>query len=115
VPAAAVAPASAAPSLIPAAALAIQPSHRLVGHSNDVKAVAVLRDGRVASASVDTTVRVWNTTTAGQDVKIEVKTVPYALLALSGGGLAVACGDHSVQVSQRMCSVGGGGGGDRLG
>lgn len=65
----------------------------------------MLKDGRVASAAADTTVRIWNPTTATQEIKIELRTAAYGMVVLDNGNLAVACGDHSVVVYEIIGDV----------
>lgn len=74
------------------------PALRLIGHSNQVKAVVVLGDGRVASAGADTTIRVFDPTTARQAIKVETSSCVYCLALLSDGSLVAGLGDHSIVV-----------------
>ncbi len=71
----------------------------LVGHTDWVRALAVLPDGTLASASRDETVRVWDPAT-GRCLRVlegHTETVQ-ALAVLPDGTLASASGDRTVRV-----------------
>jgi len=62
---------------------------RLRGHTHWVHSVAFLRDGKLASGSVDKTVRVWDPTTERCLMTLSEDFGVDALLTLASGELAV--------------------------
>ncbi|HVT19343.1 MAG TPA: NB-ARC domain-containing protein [Thermoanaerobaculia bacterium] len=71
----------------------------LEGHSRGVKAVAVLPDGRVVSASADRTLAVWNLA-SGQTIKTLTghSAGVIAVAALPGGRVVSASEDYTLRV-----------------
>ena len=61
------------------------------GHEAPVNALAVLPDGRIASAAHDRTVRVWDPCTAGQPALFVADASITALLALSDERIVAGC------------------------
>lgn len=78
----------------------------LTGHLERVNSLAVLRDGKLASGSSDTTVRMWNTETGKcmQILKGHHAHVT-SLAALSGGILASGCSDGTIHVWETATGV----------
>ncbi len=71
----------------------------LVGHTQPVRALAVLPNGTLASAGEDETVRVWDPTTGRCLHVLEGHTADVnALAVLPDGTLASASSDHTVRV-----------------
>lgn len=63
--------------------------NKLVGHTDWLRAVVLMTDGRLASSCQDKTIRIWNTTT-GQTIRIlhEVNSGVWSLALLQDGTLA---------------------------
>ena len=82
------------------------PVATLTGHSNTVRCVAVLADGRFVTGSGDTTVKVWKESSPGSGVWSVEATLTghsgtvYCVAVLADGRLAVATGSdgHTVKV-----------------
>ncbi len=70
---------------------------RLVGHKDNVNAVAFLSDGRIATAGYDATVRIWPAN-GGAPTIVEFDTPLNALAALSGNRVAAGGADGSVRI-----------------
>jgi len=69
-------------------------------HADAVNAVALLRDGRAATAGADGRIAIWTAGKAEPDVVLEGHTAPIAALAVSpdGAALASASWDRTVRV-----------------
>ena len=91
-----------APALIPETASLWLSSALLVtlqGHEKSVSALAVLPDGRLASASYDGTVRIWETSGRGEPLVLKGHEDPVnALAVLPDGRLASASHDRTVRI-----------------
>jgi ankyrin repeat protein len=74
-------------------------SSTLKGHTITVWALAVLSDGRLASASWDKTIRVWRPSTGVCEAVLEGHTITvWALAVLPDGRLASGSADKTVRV-----------------
>jgi len=74
-------------------------SSTLQGHMDEVFALAVLPDGRLASGSYDGTVRVWRLSTGACEAVLKGHTsYVVALVVLPDGRLASGSGDKTVRV-----------------
>ncbi|HEV7600599.1 MAG TPA: c-type cytochrome [Bradyrhizobium sp.] len=69
-------------------------------HADAVNAVALLKDGRAATAGADGRIAIWTPGNAQPDAVLEGHTAPIAALALSpdGATLASASWDHTVRL-----------------
>jgi cytochrome c len=69
-------------------------------HADAVNAVALLGDGRMATAGADGRIAIWTSGNAAPDAVLEGHTAPIAALALSpdGATLASASWDHTVRL-----------------
>jgi len=88
--------------LRPLAASLQEPSallRTLVGHNNGVTALAILPDGRLVSASGDTTIKVWNLTSGNADMTlVGHEGVVWALAPLTDGRLASGSGNEAIEI-----------------
>jgi WD40 repeat protein len=66
----------------------------LAGHTKDVRAVAYLPDGRLASGGSDRTVRVWDPATGEPVLNIQTRTPVYAVAAAPDGRTLAYAGRH---------------------
>jgi WD40 repeat protein len=83
------------PSLTPPSA----ETARLEGHTNDVEALCLLPDGRLASGSWDGTIRLWNVATGTETARLEGHTNSvHALCLLPDGRLASGSGDNTIRL-----------------
>jgi WD40 repeat protein len=73
-------------------------SSTLQGHSHGVHALAVLPDGRLASASYDKTIRVWRPSTGVCEAVLEHTDWVNALAVLPNGRLASGDRDGNIRV-----------------
>jgi WD40 repeat protein len=72
---------------------------RLKGHSDTVCALCLLPDGRLASASRDTTIRLWDTKTRHEVARFEGHSEPViSLCVLPDGRLASASWDNTIRL-----------------
>ena len=55
---------------------------RLEGHSRAVNALCVLPDGRLASGSVDSTIRLWDVITGAETARLEIDAWVVCLITL---------------------------------
>ena len=62
-------------------------SARLEGHSGSVDALCVLPDGRLASGSLDNTIRLWDVKTGAETARLEIDSRASCLAALLDGRL----------------------------
>ena len=71
----------------------------LIGHTDWVRSLVVLPDGRLASASDDKTIRLWNTTT-GESFKTLTGHTDWvnALVVLQDGTLASGSADNTIRL-----------------
>ena len=70
---------------------------RLIGHKDNVNAVAFLSDGRIATAAYDATVRIWPAN-GGEPTIVEFDTPLNALTALPGNRVAAGGADGTVRI-----------------
>lgn len=71
----------------------------LSGHTYDVSSLKILPDGRLASASDDATVRIWNVTNGTQDFILYGHTDSISSLdVLTNGYLVSVGGDSAIRV-----------------
>ncbi|MGA9599365.1 MAG: TIR domain-containing protein [Methylocystis sp.] len=83
------------PSLTPPGA----ETARLEGHSSGVHSLCLLPDGRLASGSLDDTIRLWDLTTGAETARLEGHAGPvYALCLLPDGRLASGSGDATIRL-----------------
>lgn len=72
---------------------------RLEGHSHNVSALCLLPDGRLASGSSDTTIRLWDVATGVETARLEGHTsMVSALCVLADGRLASGSWDHTIRL-----------------
>jgi WD40 repeat protein len=101
----------ARPALVPVRPGLTQPGAeiaRLEGHGGSVNDVTVLRDGRLASASADQTIKVWDLTTYTEVGCLTGHAAPVnALALLADGRLASASSDKCIKIwnVQDQCEV----------
>ena len=60
---------------------------RLEGHSDWIRALCVLPDGRLASGSSDNTIRLWDVKTGAESARLEIDAGVGCLVALLDGRL----------------------------
>lgn len=79
--------------------------HVMAGHTSDVYALQELRDGRLASASKDLTIRIWDTDKGVQVQQLKEHTrAVYALAELGYGALLSGGEDKTVRIWKRRAS-----------
>jgi hypothetical protein len=72
---------------------------RLEGHRHSVRSLALLADGRLASGSLDRTIRLWDLKTGQETTRLEDRDgLVTSLIALSGDRLASGCFDKSIKL-----------------
>ena len=83
----------------------------LTGHTATAEWLRMLPDGRLASASADTTVRIWNLTTGTQEMVLYGHTSKaYSIDVLVNGYLVSGGFDHALRVwnttsGQLVCNI----------
>ena len=83
------------PSLTPPGA----ETTRLEGHTGEVRAIVVLPDGRLASGSSDSTIRLWDVATGAETARLEGHTGEVrAIVVLPDGRLASGSTDNTIRL-----------------
>lgn len=70
----------------------------LRGHTNTVRSLTVLSDGRLASGSADKTIRIWDITTGTSHVLEKQTGRVFSLAILPDGRLASGSGDTTIRI-----------------